>query len=185
MRAAFYCVADERYFLGAVGLVNSLRLVGHREPIYLLDCGLRADQRALLEREVEVVAAPEDAPPTLLKTIAPLAHPAEAMVLIDTDMIATQPLDRSGDRGRKRQGGRFSQSTPSAMSRAGASCSTSPAPRRQPYVSFAALALGGEPGAEILRLLADRQAPDRLRAHLLAAAPDQLTIRCSTPTRTC
>ena len=28
--AAFYCVADERYFLGAVAMINSLRLVGHR-----------------------------------------------------------------------------------------------------------------------------------------------------------
>jgi hypothetical protein len=35
-QAAFYCVADERFFLGAVGLINSLRLVGHAEPIYLL-----------------------------------------------------------------------------------------------------------------------------------------------------
>ncbi len=26
--AAFYCVADERYFLGAVGMVNSLRRRG-------------------------------------------------------------------------------------------------------------------------------------------------------------
>ena len=51
--AAFYCVADERYFLGAVGLVNSLRLVGHREPIFLLDCGLDDEQRELLGREVD------------------------------------------------------------------------------------------------------------------------------------
>ena len=39
-RAAFYCVADERYFLGAVGMLNSLRLLGHAEPIYVLDCGV-------------------------------------------------------------------------------------------------------------------------------------------------
>ena len=45
---AFYCVADERYFLGAVGLVNSLRLLGHGEPIVLLDCGLTGEQRDLL-----------------------------------------------------------------------------------------------------------------------------------------
>ena len=48
--AAFYCVADERYFLGAVGLINSLRLVGHTEPIFLLDCGLTAAQRRLAGR---------------------------------------------------------------------------------------------------------------------------------------
>ena len=31
---AFYTVADARYFLGAVGMINSLRLVGHDEPIF-------------------------------------------------------------------------------------------------------------------------------------------------------
>ncbi len=54
---AFYCVADDRYFLGAVGLINSLRLQGHAEPIYLLDCGLDPRQRELLAAHVEVVDA--------------------------------------------------------------------------------------------------------------------------------
>ena len=45
--ARFYCVADERYFLGAVGMINSLRLQGHAEPIHVLDCGLRPGQREL------------------------------------------------------------------------------------------------------------------------------------------
>ena len=44
-RGGLYCVADSRYFPGAVGLVNSLRLVGHREPILVLDTGL-TDARA-------------------------------------------------------------------------------------------------------------------------------------------
>ena len=48
--AAFYCVADERYFLGAVGMINSLRVLGHDEPVFLLDCGLTAEQRRLLAR---------------------------------------------------------------------------------------------------------------------------------------
>ena len=47
-QAAFYCVADERYFLGAVGMINSLRLLGHDEPAFVLDCGLTASQRTLL-----------------------------------------------------------------------------------------------------------------------------------------
>ena len=50
---AFYCVSSELYFLGAVGLVNSLRLQGHDEPIYLLDCGLTQEHRELLAREVD------------------------------------------------------------------------------------------------------------------------------------
>jgi hypothetical protein len=89
---AFYCVSDERYFLGAVGLINSLRLVGHTEPIYLLDCGLTEPQRELLDGHVTLVRDQSGTPPWLLKTIAPLRHPAEVMVLIDADMIVTRPL---------------------------------------------------------------------------------------------
>ena len=90
--AAFYCVADERYFLGAVGLVNSLRLHGHREPIFLLDCGLTGDQRRLLGAEVELLDGAGIEAPWLAKTVAPLRRPAETVVLIDTDMIVTRPL---------------------------------------------------------------------------------------------
>jgi hypothetical protein len=90
---AFYCVSDRRYFLGAVGLINSLRLVGHSEPIYLLDCGLTDAQRELLAGHVTLLGDQSGTPPWLLKTIAPLAHPAEVMVLIDADMIVTRPLD--------------------------------------------------------------------------------------------
>src|SRR6266571_6317155 len=90
--AAFYCVTDSRYFLGAVGMVNSLRLLGHREPVYVLDCGLTAHQRELLTPHITLVAAPSDAPPWLLKTVAPLRHPADVMVLIDADIVVTRPL---------------------------------------------------------------------------------------------
>jgi len=93
MRAAFYCVADARYFLGAVGLVNSLRLVGHDEPVVLLDCGLTGAQRELLGSEAELIEAPEGTPPTLLKTVAPLARPADVMVLLDTDLVVTRSLE--------------------------------------------------------------------------------------------
>jgi 3-mercaptopyruvate sulfurtransferase SseA len=53
--AAFYAVSDSSYFLGAVGLINSLRLIGHLEPIYLLDCGLEEWQREAIEGEVTIV----------------------------------------------------------------------------------------------------------------------------------
>ena len=89
---AFYCVSDSRYFLGAVAMINSLRLQGHDEPVYVLDCGLSAAERDLLAGEATVVAAPRETAPHLLKTVAPLAHPAETMVLIDVDMIVTRPL---------------------------------------------------------------------------------------------
>ncbi len=68
--AAFYCVADERYFLGAAALISSLRLHGHTEPIFLLDCGLTPAQRRMLAREATIVAGEPDTPPYLLKTVA-------------------------------------------------------------------------------------------------------------------
>jgi hypothetical protein len=94
-RAAFYCVADERYFLGAAGLLNSLRLVGHDEPFHLLDCGLTPAQRELIAPHVNLVSNRGDTPPWLLKTVAPLRHPAKAMVLIDADMVVTRRLDEA------------------------------------------------------------------------------------------
>jgi len=91
--AAFYCVSSSMYFLGAVALVNSLRLLGHAEPIFVLDYGLSTAERELLSQEATLVAAPDDTTPFLLKTVAPLAHPAEVMVLIDADIIITRPIE--------------------------------------------------------------------------------------------
>src|SRR5438093_51315 len=91
-RSAFYCVSNALYFLGAAALVNSLRLTGHGEPVYVLDCGLTPEQGELLASHATVVPAPSEAPPWLLKTVAPLRHPAEVMVLIDADIVVTRSL---------------------------------------------------------------------------------------------
>ena len=58
--AAFFCVSSSRYFLGAVALVNSLRLLGHTEPVYVLDYGLSEAERELLAPECTLVATPGD-----------------------------------------------------------------------------------------------------------------------------
>ena len=58
----------------------------------MLDCGLTDEQRELLEREVTIVPGPRDELPYMLKTIAPLPHPAEVMVLIDADIVVTRSL---------------------------------------------------------------------------------------------
>ena len=142
--AAFYCVADERYFLGAVGLVNSLRLQGHCEPIYLLDCGLGEHQRELMGPRSSRSRPGRPARPDVLKTIAPLAHPAEVMVLIDTDMIVTAASARS-DRGRApREAWWRARRHRSPPAPNGASCSTSDRCGGSPYVSFAILVPGAE-----------------------------------------
>jgi len=155
--AAFYCVADARYFAGAVGLVNSLRLVGHDEPIYLLDCGLTGPQRELLAACVTVVAAPTDAPPWLLKTAAPLAHPADVMVLLDTDVVVTRSLRPLIERA---AGGRlvaFENPIDRFVPEWGELLDLGPA-RRGPYVSSAVLCVERSLGTEVLGLLSDRQA---------------------------
>jgi hypothetical protein len=99
--AAFYAVADARHFVGLAALVDSLRLVGHAEPIYVADCGLTGGQRRRIEQHATLVDAPPSTAPHLAKTAAPLAHPADVMVLIDADVIVTRPLTPLLERARE------------------------------------------------------------------------------------
>ncbi len=151
-RAAFYTVADERYFLGAVGLINSLRLLGHAEPIYVLDCGLTRAQRQLIATQADVVANESDAPPWLLKTVAPLAHPSPTMALLDADMIATRslaPLLESASGGSlvafRNRDDRFVKGW-------GASIGAAHPARRGPYLSTAAI-VAGDSATDVLARL--------------------------------
>jgi hypothetical protein len=89
---AFYTVADANHFVGVVGLVNSLRLAGHQEQIYVTDCGLTESQRRRLAEHVALVQAPPGVQPHLVKTGVPLAHPTDVMILIDADIIVTRAL---------------------------------------------------------------------------------------------
>jgi len=90
----FCTLADARYYLGLVALVNSLRLQGHNEPISVLDLGLTAAQRANLAGECEFVEVPPGPPrhPWLLEPVACRADAAEIVVYVDADIIVTRPL---------------------------------------------------------------------------------------------
>jgi len=155
MDAAFYCISSEIYFLGAVGLVNSLRLVGHTEPIYLLDCGLTPEHRELLDPHVTVVDAPRDAPPYMLKTVAPRRHPARVQVLIDVDMVATRSLapliDTAQEAGVVAVKDRLDRFVPEW----GELLDLGPL-RRAPYVSSALVGLAGDTRTAVLDLWDDR-----------------------------
>jgi hypothetical protein len=146
---AFYCVSDERFFLGAVGLINSLRLHGHREPIYLLDAGLTDAQRELLAPQATIVPAPTQTPPYLLKTVAPLAHPAEVMVLIDVDMIVTRPLGELIERARRGGVVAFRDGLDRFVPEWGELLDLGPA-RPGPYVCVGLVIAGGSPGKSLL-----------------------------------
>ena len=156
MKVAFYCVADERYFLGAVGLVNSLRLLGHDEPIVLLDCGLTGEQRELLSSEAELVEAPGDAPPTLLKAVAPLERPADAMVMLDADLVVTRPLGDLVDLAARGNVVAFSKGVERYVPEWGEVLGLEEVPRRE-YLDFSMLCVSRAVGVPVLELLADRQ----------------------------
>jgi hypothetical protein len=150
--AGFYCVSSGAYFLGAVALINSLRLIGHSEPIFVLDRGLSPDQRELLGREATVVPAPDETTPFLLKTVAPLRHPAEVMVLIDADIIVTRRITdlierAAGDRivAVEHQ---LDRSVPEWGDLLGLATT-----RRRQYVSSSLVLAGGELGRRVIRTM--------------------------------
>jgi hypothetical protein len=154
--AAFYCVSDARYFLGAVGMLNSLRLLGHREPLYILDCGLTPHQRRLLEPHATLVPAPSEAPPWLLKTVAPLRHPAEVMVLIDADIVATRSLAELIERAAEPHVIAIENDTDRFVPEWGELLGLGKV-RRQPYLSSGLVFLGHPMGEEVLSLMAELQ----------------------------
>ena len=153
---AFYCVADARYFLGAVGLVNSLRIHGHSEPVHLLDVGLTAPQRRLLSDEVDLVDGSGVEAPWLAKTIAPLRSPAEVTVLIDADMIVTRSLAEPIATAAAAGAVVFENDTDRYVPEWGELLDLGPQ-RRRPYVNSGLVLLGGETREEVLGLLDERQ----------------------------
>jgi hypothetical protein len=153
---AFYCVADERYFLGAVGTINSLRIVGHTEAIHLLDCGLTLAQRKILAPHVTLVDAPAGAPPTLLKTIAPLEHPADVVVLVDTDLVVTRSLSGLIERAADGAVVAFRNDMDRFVPEWGQVLDLGPV-RRRPYLAFALVCMDAPTAGTVLPLVADRQ----------------------------
>jgi hypothetical protein len=153
--AAFYTVADARFFLGAAGLVNSLRLLGHRERIVVLDGGLTEPQRELLADEVELVRGPEDVPGNLLKWIAPVERPAETIVLIDADIVVTRRLDELIDRAGGGQVLAFGTGMDRFCPEWGALLDGTPAERPDglPYLCSALVFAGGPDAREIAERL--------------------------------
>lgn len=89
-------VSDDRYFVGTVGMVNSVRLTGHAFEIVVLDRGFTRAQTDLLAPECTLLQAPDDhgiPHATYLKPLAALALDADVTVFIDSDIIVTGRLD--------------------------------------------------------------------------------------------
>lgn len=91
--ATFFTISDERFFPGTVALLNSLRLTGHVGPLVVLDVGLRHAQRVRLEEHARVVQRPNGLSRPQFKAFPLLLNPEGVIVIIDSDMIVTRPLD--------------------------------------------------------------------------------------------
>ena len=92
--ATVYTLADSRYFIGVVALLNSLRLTGHDYELVILDCGLTDDQRARLSRHASVVTLPPElaARTVLAKPFFRESARDGVALWIDADILVTGPL---------------------------------------------------------------------------------------------
>jgi hypothetical protein len=150
-----YTVADERFFIGVVALINSLRLMGHREPILVLDCGLTETQAGLLRPETTLIAVPRDTPPYLLKHVLPLAEPADTMLLIDADIVVTQSLESLFQRAETVRGVAFADALGDRFEPEWQTLLDLPSLRREPYFNSGLLVLSRELAETLLGGLRD------------------------------
>jgi hypothetical protein len=157
---AFYTVADSRFYLGTVALVNSLRLTGHAEPIFVADAGLTQEQRSSLASHVTLVPAPPQAPAVFLKMLGPLTHPAEVGVLLDADVIVTKHLGDLVELTREGRLVAFQNNEPNhARFFADWSHTLALGPlRRQPYLAAGQLFVPDELGRRLFRPWMEGQA---------------------------
>jgi hypothetical protein len=90
----YYTVSDDEFFLGTVMLVNSLRLTGNHGKVVVLDAGLTTGQSAMLERHAEIVKLPRtERNAAMLKPYPYRLDPSGTVVVIDSDIVVTAPLD--------------------------------------------------------------------------------------------
>src|SRR5262245_33306403 len=94
-QATFFTVSEERFFVGTVALLNSLRLTENDGELVVLDRGLSPQQISLLSPHASVVQRSEfkTMHSYLLKSAAELVPRAGVTVLIDSDMVVTRNLD--------------------------------------------------------------------------------------------
>lgn len=101
----FFTIADESYFPGLVGLLNSLRLAGHSEPVTVLDRGLSTRQKEAISPHCDIVSLAVDVRNPCHLT----AYPSQlgyrgVVLLIDSDVLV---LERLGEAIREAGNGRI------------------------------------------------------------------------------
>ena len=156
---AFYSVSDSRFFLGAVALLNSLRLAGHDEPIFIVDTGLTPEQRTMLADHVTLIPSPSGGVSVLLAPLGPSTHPAEVAILLDADIIVVRPLTELIDAARTGRIVTFVNNEPvhdRFFSEWSSTLDLPPLPRR-PYVNAGQLFVPESLGRRLLPLWTEAQ----------------------------
>jgi hypothetical protein len=148
-----YSISNDRFFLGLVALINSLRLHGHDDPVVVVDCGLTDRQRALLASEATLIQAPPAVEPHLLKYVGPKQAPADVMLLIDADMIVTSSLEPVVEQIRAGKFVAFTDPLADRFFESWRELLELPQLRRQPYVNAGFLGLPRERGLDLLERL--------------------------------
>ena len=138
-------------------MLNSLRLLGHDDPLLVLDCGMSPRQRALLTEHATVLPAPHEAPPSVLKLVAPRAHPAGVMVLLDADVIVTRPLTELLDQAAGGSLVAFRNDRERYFAEWGELLGLGSV-RADPYLTSSAILLGRDPAERVLPLVDELQA---------------------------
>jgi len=169
---AIYSVCDSRFFLGLVALINSLRIHGHNERIFVTDCGLQESERRIISQEATLLSAPQDAP-YLLKYVGPTTHPADVMVMLDADIIVTRPLTPLTVRARRGKFVAFVDRLHDRFFPEWQRLLDLPELRRQPYVNSGFFLAPRERGLALLASLQKGQPHiDMGRTFLGSDAPD-------------
>jgi hypothetical protein len=93
MSISIYTVANDRFFVGLLGLVSSARVNGHDGPIVVVDSGLRPEHIEVLSGHATFIPAPQNVPSHYLKAVGPLSQPDDIMMFVDSDMLCVRPFD--------------------------------------------------------------------------------------------
>lgn len=147
---AFYAVADSRHFLGLVALLNSLRLVGHVESLFVSDQGLTADQRRRLADHATILEGTTPLTPHFAKTDVPRRHRAQVQVLIDVDIIVLRHLAPLIEDARAGKVVAFADKVKNRFHSEWSELLDLGALRKQTYVNTGLVAVGGPVGQRFL-----------------------------------
>jgi hypothetical protein len=154
MHPTYYTVSDDRFFVGTIALLNSLRLTGNVGELVVCDAGLSAGSRTILSKCCTVVT-PRAAAETEAVLLKPFPHFVGAtglVAVLDSDLIVTDSLEEILDEARAGRIAAFPDKQHSRQFSEWTELLSLPMPlRRQPYVNAGFVAFSTVAWPSLLR----------------------------------